>query len=534
MALNSMRSSTKAACGFISLIVASGIAASSSPAGPNKKIKRAPVASTRHADISQVAHTDTLPVTTSSSQARTLYEAGIQAWEAVQIDSALKRWRTAINVDPHFALAHLFLSYCTTDPVEEQTERQKAKFLANKVTPAEQSLIAWLSGVRENDYLASIVAMNDLLQQYPKDKQLHLWAASWLFREKEYELAQKRLEEAVAIDRDFAPALNYLGYVYAYQGDYKQAVSVMQHYVELLPNEPNPQDSYAEILRMAGRYQDALEHYRVALRIDPNFHSSQLGIADTYSLMGQQKKAREEYFNARVLATDKVSELQDLLQSAFTYVRDRDFVGADQAFEEVAQQARLASLPVIEGEAWRMRARLQFITTSGDLIGIVSSHTGKHFALIHKKHLQRPELEYLARADKVLKEARTISESDRQQEYALILRERAEAAGRRGAFAEADAAVAQLEAMTSDGPSPAVQHALNGAKGAVLLYEGNYAQAVPLLERDNDNAFSLFRLAYAEQKNGTAELAPARLAPARAFNEPTAEQAFCSSTDPTR
>src|SRR5437667_1887626 len=64
------------------------------------------------------------------------------------------------------------------------------------------------------------------------------------------------------------------------------------HYVELLPNEPNPQDSYAEILRMAGRYDDALEHYRPALHIDPNFHSSQIGIADTDTLMGQQKRAQ--------------------------------------------------------------------------------------------------------------------------------------------------------------------------------------------------------------------------------------------------
>ena len=71
-----------------------------------------------------------------------LYEAGLRAWETVQIDSALKRWRTAINVDPHFALAHLFLSYCTPDPLEEQVERQKSKSLANDVTPGERLLIA--------------------------------------------------------------------------------------------------------------------------------------------------------------------------------------------------------------------------------------------------------------------------------------------------------------------------------------------------------------------------------------------------------
>src|SRR5207249_7227376 len=110
------------------------------------------------------------------------------------------------------------------------------------------------------------------------------------------------------------------------------------------------------------------------------------------------------------------------------------------------------------------------------------------FPLMHRKHLQRPELEYLARADQMLKEAKAISESDRQEEHARLLRERAEAAGRRGLFAEADAVVAQLEAMASESPSSAIQHALNGAKGAVLVYEGNYDTALPLLERDNNNA----------------------------------------------
>jgi hypothetical protein len=200
----------------------------------------------------------------------------------------------------------------------------------------------------------------------------------------------------------------------------------------------------------------------------PTFIARSSALLIPTALWDSKKKARQEYFNnARVLAADKVSELQDVLQSAFTYVRDRDYLGADQAFEGVTQQAHRAALPVIEAEAWRIRARLQFITTSADLVGI-SVHAGKHFPLIHRKHLQRPELEYLNRADQVLKEAKAISESDSQQEYALVLRERAEAAGRRGFFAEADAAIAQLEAMASNRPSAAIQHALDGAKGAVL------------------------------------------------------------------
>src|SRR5207249_49147 len=75
-------------------------------------------------------------------------------------------------------------------------------------------------------------------------------------------------------------------------------------------------------------------------------------------------------------------------------------------------------------------------------------------------------------------------------------------------------------------PNSAIQHALDGAKGAVLVYEGNYDQAVPVLERDNENAFSVFRLAYAGQKTASGQLTQVRLNTARAFKEPTPEQAF--------
>lgn len=472
------------------------------------------------------ASTGTLPITTSATDARALYDAGVVSWENLQLDSALKRWRTAANIDPDFALAHLMLAYCTPDPAEEKAERQKTESLAGKVTPDERLLIAWFDGVRENNYVAGIAAMNDLLQRYPKDKQLLMWSGSWLFHQQEYERAQKKLEKAVALDPSFASAWNDLGYVYAFQSDYGQALAAMQHYVELLPNEPNPQDSYGEILRMAGRYDEAIEHYRMALRIDPNFHSSQLGIADTYSLMGQQRRARVEYFNARVLATDRLTELQDLMQSAFSYVRGRDVLGADGAFEEVVQQAHRTGLPVLEAEAWRMRARLHFINQSDDLLNAEVPDTRRHLPFLRKKQVQTPEAEYLDTAEQVIRSAKAISESDRQDELANILCERAQADARHGLLAAAEQVLASLEKMANQVPSVTVQHAFNEAKGAVLVYEGKYEQAIPLLEQDHDNVFSQFRLAYAAQEAGKAQIAKARLAEATQYRQPTPEQAF--------
>src|SRR5579871_4563604 len=98
----------------------------------------------------------------------------------------------------------------------------------------------------------------------------------------------------------------------------------MQKYTELLPNEANPQDSFAEISRMAGRYDQALSHYHESLKIDPGFVESQLGIGDTYALMGEEAKARVEYSAAVQKAADKVQKARWSLQSAATYVRENN------------------------------------------------------------------------------------------------------------------------------------------------------------------------------------------------------------------
>ena len=49
---------------------------------------------------------------------------------------------------------------------------------------------------------------------------------------------------------------------------------------------------------MAGHYTVAIDHYRVALSMNPQFYSSQFGIADTYMLMGDETRARQEYEKA--------------------------------------------------------------------------------------------------------------------------------------------------------------------------------------------------------------------------------------------
>ena len=122
-----------------------------------------------------------------------------------------------------------------------------------------------------------------------------------------------------------------------------------------------------------------------------------------------------------------------------------------------------------------------------------------------------------------------MSESDRQDELARILCERAQANARHGLFSDAEQTLASLEQMADQVPSVSVQHAFHEAKGVVLVYEGKYDEAIPVLAQDQDNVFSLFRLAYAAQKSGKAQLAKERLGEVAQYHQPTPEQAFINS-----
>jgi tetratricopeptide (TPR) repeat protein len=218
--------------------------------------------------------TKTLPVTTASPKARALFEAGMKDYENVHLERANHQWRAASQADPNFALAYAWIAFNSRDPEESIASRQKAKILAEKVTPGEKLMIAWTTSVRENHTLAGIAAMNDMLEMYPKDQRLYYLVGNWMMGVNGYQPAQKMFERALAIDKNYAAALNDIAYCFAEERDFGKAFGAMERYIVLLPHEPNPQDSYGEISRMSGNYDAELVLYQAWMKFDPAFVSS--------------------------------------------------------------------------------------------------------------------------------------------------------------------------------------------------------------------------------------------------------------------
>ena len=447
----------------------------------------------------QKGQSSTLPVTTTSAKARELYYKGMEDYENLYLERCNEDWRAAVKEDPNLAVAWAWIAFNSGNPEEVSAARAKAKELAPKLTPGEQLMIAWISKVQEGDFLGGITAMNDMLEMYPHDKHLYYLAGNWLMGENGNDQAKRFMLKALAIDKNFPAALNDLAYVEARDREFDKAFAAMDRYVALLPKEPNPQDSYGELKRMAGDFESSLSHYRAALKMDPDFVTSQLGLGDTYALMGNQEQARIEYDKAIRFAHNEADRLTYAMQKAMTYVRDGNYAEADKQFQEIAETAHAKDQDLQEAQALRHMAEYQ----ADDNIAL------KHLKLAEESLSHRP----------------TISAGDRDEEMSRILRNRVVHASRAGNQVMADKSLKQLEQMASGSRNRVIQSSYQGAAGTLLMDQKKYEDAITHLEEDQDNPFTMELLVQAYYQANQSEKLHEIEVKLRGTNVPTIEQA---------
>lgn len=443
-----------------------------------------------------------LPVTTASQAAAREFESGMVNYENHRWNFALRDWNEAIKLDPRFAQAYVWICFTTNDPAEEARDRARAKALLQAVTPGEQSLIRWMVGVRENHYVEGIMAMNDMLAMFPHDKRLNFLVGYWLFRwQDEYELSMKLTQRALAEDPNYATCYNQLGYLYSRLGDFDKALEYTAKYIEFLPNEPNPHDSYGEMLRFAGRYQDALEQYRIALKIDPTFYISQKELGETYSLMGEEAQARKEYEKAIHDAPSNGAKAEYLQKRALTYVRERKYAEADVAYLNAAAKAH-----AMEQWIWEARAHRVMAMYEPDQAAAINN-------------LDQAETLLAAVSGKV-------AQLDLNEEKAQVLRVRVQRALAAGDLSKAGKFVAELEKMASPASSVNTKRTYHGAAGTLLVAQLKYAEAIAQLEEDPANPLSMKLLVTAYRKTGAADDAASLSKKLQGWKVPSVEEAL--------
>lgn len=447
------------------------------------------------------AKPDTIPVTTKSAEARRLYEEGIHdEFDLLYVDRGVETIRKSVKADPKFAQAHAMLAFTTTNPAEGERHRALARLYMNSATPDERKMIQFLNGTKDGHLVSAIASMNDLFASYPRDNRFIAMAGTWICsNNQEYDRGAAILERALKNDPNYAPALNNIAYCYAYAGHAQLAPPYMERYVAALPGQPNPLDSYGEILRMLGDFKGALAHYEASNKMVPGF--SQIGIATTYALMGDQDRARAEYDKAIELEQDPGTKVVDQMLQAMTYFRENRLAEGRKANLALALRVHKdGRFPVSEAEIHRT------------------------LALFNPD--PKAAMRDLRDAELVLSGSHPLSRDEHDTELATILQARTFIAAQAGMKAEAGRALAPLAVMARTSRSTPVQKSFHSANGAVLFLDGRYAAAVAEFQEDPRNPLSLRLLADAETKAGEPAAGQQALVTLAAINDERIESAI--------
>ncbi|HZQ68028.1 MAG TPA: tetratricopeptide repeat protein [Terriglobales bacterium] len=235
-----------------------------------------------------------IPITTKSEEAKNEFLQGRALAEKLQAQDSLAHFDHAIALDPEFAMAEL--ARCNASPTAKEffDHQQKAVKLADKVSEGEKLLILANQAAANGDVNKQREYLEKLVAQYPGDERAQFNLGGYYFGQQEFAQAVEHYKKATEIAPDYSPAYNILGYADRQQGDYANAEQAFKKYIELIPNDPNPYDSYAELLLKMGKFEESITQYRKALAIDPHFLASRFGISADLTYMGKPQEANAE------------------------------------------------------------------------------------------------------------------------------------------------------------------------------------------------------------------------------------------------
>jgi len=240
----------------------------------------------------EMTRPEKVPVTTSSDAARALYDEGLALADNLHVVKANEVFAKAVEADPDFAMGYVRLAQTSQTAAAFFRSVRQAEYNAANSSEGEQLYIRALIAGAENDQAAQLDAIRSLLGMFPKDERTHVQLANYHSGQQNFAEAVKHFGHATSINPEFASAFNSLGYAHRSNGDLDGAKAAFARYVELIPGEANPYDSYAELLMEMGEYDESIANYRKALDLDSFFLSAYAGISINESLKGNAEAAQ--------------------------------------------------------------------------------------------------------------------------------------------------------------------------------------------------------------------------------------------------
>ncbi len=234
-------------------------------------------------------------VATDSMEAYRYYMEGVEYYRRYYHDEARKSLERAVELDPEFAQAYLFLAWANgwlADYGARNSAIEKAKALSKKTT---EKVRLYIEANYARDIMRDQEQRFTILQKmtikFPKEKRARFSLGEYYWDNNVFNKAIEEFHKALELDPDFNEVHNRLGYAYGEMGNYEKSIEHMKKYVSLNPGDPNPLDSLADIYFFMGRLDEAIAKYKEALEAKADFLSSSMKIGYMYALKEEHPEA---------------------------------------------------------------------------------------------------------------------------------------------------------------------------------------------------------------------------------------------------
>ncbi len=282
----------------------------------------------------------TVAITTSSEEARALYLKGRDLFEKLRATDAHALFEQAVAKDKSFALAYLGLANTAGTTKEFFDAIALAVGAVDKVSPGEQWLVHAAEAGAKADPVHQKTYLDKLAAKFPHDARVQNLLGAYYFGRLDYANAIASYEKAIAIDAKFTQPYNQLGYAYRFSSKLPDAERTFKKYIELLPTDPNPYDSYGELLMEEGKFDESIKSYERALAIDPTFVASYIGIGNDQMFEHKTADARTTFAKFAKAARNDGERRTALQWTAMAYVYDG---ATDKAVAEIDKMAAIAT-----------------------------------------------------------------------------------------------------------------------------------------------------------------------------------------------
>ena len=387
-----------------------------------------------------------VPITTDSAAARRLYEEGRDLLEKILRNDAYRLFAAAVERDESFALAHLMMAETAPDQETRAAALEKAVNLVDRVTVGERMMILGTAASWKGDREGELAHFQQLAATFPEDERA-LGRLGRIHMERgELPLAITYYKRAAAVNPEFSQAYNQLGYAYRAIERWDEAERSFLRYIELMPEEANPYDSYAELLLEMGRFEDSLAQYRAALDRNPSFLPSLIGVGNNQLFLGDPVAARSTFQRLLELSHSDREKQSARLWSTVSYLHESRIEDALAQLEELRKMSLEARMP-LEALQYRLMQGSILLETgalrdASEVVAEVATAAATELEKAAAEGIRRPEGLELRVAYMEARLALAREQVERADEIADFLRSHADTTGKKRSLRELEGRLA--------------------------------------------------------------------------------------------